>query len=363
MTDTKKPRGNSKSAAAAAYKETFGRTPPGRMSGAAMRTAISRHEIQTARLNANIASMRQPSAPAPAMAPRPVHRTMDMTRMANPVPAASPAAPGPSPVRWAGPSTSALSKAGMALPWLGVGTAAVQGYHRGQDLGESQAKSVARGALNAAPAAFVAGHAPIARGAGAFAEGAFGLANALASQTGITDMVFLDAMFAKGAGVSAAAGLAAKGVEKAARFVGKAAIPAAIGVGAVMGAMKDENRLRGAARGALSALDPTALFMNKGLIQRGFDAAFGEQVRPNTLQLNRENPDSRNYEGQGAIRNRRADAGSPGFDGANRTFSAKQRSGRQQAASNTNDNHLRGFQNPNNLMAALKAQGKQAPVL
>lgn len=224
---------------------------------------------------------------------------------------AAPAAAGQSAVMSGVKTVGRYASSGLLA--ISVGAAAVQGFQQARDHGDSVGVSAVKGALNAAPAAFVAGAPYIEKGASAFAEGAFAVSRHLWDQAGLFDFVVLDAAFGKAALATGAAGMLSKGVALTAKIASKAALPAALAVGAVMGAAKDENRLRGAARGIVSTFDPTALVMNKGLAERGFNAVFGEQDRPISAQprLNRDNPDAGSYKGRGYLNSaaqRRAEA-------------------------------------------------------
>ena len=330
---SKKPRAATpaqtrKSAAVESFKKEFGRDPVGRASAAHLEKRV---------LNAQQTKVR-----ADAPRPQPSFKPM----------ASSVSASSPSPSRFAGMGKAITP----ALLGVSVGAAAVQGYHRSRDHGDSVGVAAAKGAVSALPAAFVAAAPQIERGAAKFAATAFGIGDHIVRESGMFDFV-LGWPLLKLGGASVLAGGVAKGIEKAAKFAGKAALPAAIGVGALTGAMRDENRLRGAARGAVSALDPTALFMNKGLAERGFNAAFGEQDRPQSQQpiLNRQNPGTDDYRGKGGLTRHsetRLSTPKSNFAAADKTFSA----GRKQAAAEA-ENHRRGFQNPQNLYAALRAQG------
>ena len=48
------------------------------------------------------------------------------------------------------------------------------------------------------------------------------------------------------------------------------------GVGGYRGAQKDENKVRGFFRGALETIDPSAIFMDQGYVEKGYNALFGD---------------------------------------------------------------------------------------
>ncbi len=343
-----KPRAGSKAKAARAYKETFGRDPHQRMSGIQMMKRVDQHRSYQARMA---------SLPEPSFKPM---TTWDA--VAGNTSTARRTAPAPS---WTGAiepqvsrSTRFMGAASSALPWVGVAAAAAQGVRRGIERGDSVPKTIARGVVDAAPAAFVAGHKQVAAVARGVATTAIGVAEAAMEHTGVVDIALLDMMFAKAAGASVLVAGAAKGVEKLANLAGKAVIPASIGVGALMGAMKDENRLRGAARGAATALDPTAIFMRRGLMQRGFDAVFGEADRPKSA-IGFDNKDIDTHQGKGAIQQRRINSSSneprtKAFNTANANFE-----GMKAASAAPSSNSLRGWRNPAVQAAAQAARGRE----
>lgn len=90
------------------------------------------------------------------------------------------------------------------------------------------------------------------------------------------------AVAAPAAGVAAAA--IAKGSLKAGlRLAGVAAVPALAVLGGLAGMREDRDQLRGFVRGAVKALDPTSLVMERGLGERAVDAVMGPP-RKGTLQ-------------------------------------------------------------------------------
>lgn len=203
---------------------------------------------------------------------------MGTTSHAAPPPASPPSAPKE-------PMLSRLSSAyGKAQTGLTLMAAGAQGAHAFSEdraAGGSVAHAAYEGMKAAAPSAAIAGAQPLAHGLHAFGDGALALSGELMKQTGLADMVFLDLAIAKGAVVTGAAGVAAKGAGTLLSAAGKVALPAAAAVGAFQGAREDQNRLRGAGRGVVRSLDPTGIVTGltghgAGLGERIYDAAFGK---------------------------------------------------------------------------------------
>jgi hypothetical protein len=259
------------------------------------------------------------------------------------------------------------SKLTKGLLGVGVGVAAVQGYRQARDDGSSVAGAAVKGAVHALPQAAVAFAPQVEKGGQFLKEVGYGGAKAIFENytigTNIADGLLLDGAIGSTGIASGAVGMLGSAVEKFGKVAGKYALPAALAMGAVTGAMKDENRLRGAGRGMISALDPTGIFMKKGLAERGYDAVFGEQDRPQSQQprLNRNNPNTDFGSGKGSInvgRHNRADAAPARdrkFDVANASYEGMQ-AAKQPAAANPGK---RGWANPVTQAAAKAAQGKK----
>lgn len=364
------PRAARKAAAVEAFTKEFGRKPPGRMSAATLEQRVKSMEFTRAQIAKADATLKVP-APRP-----PTSSTMTM-------PSRMPAATLPPPPasrfpQWGGGNDlhepHGLSSGGRGMITkgmlgIGVGAAAVQGYMQARDSGDSVGTAAAKGALSAVPQALVAG-APYVQKAGTFMkEAGFGVGKAVLDNydfgTYAADRLIFDGAIA-GTGVAGGImGTAGKAIETFGKVAGKFAIPASLAMGAAVGALKDENRLRGAGRGMVSALDPTALFMKKGIAERLYDSAFGEGDRPIGQQpvMNRDNPHTDTHRGKGGINRferveRHSSLPAPQhFAAANESFRANQKVA---AAKAPDGNHLRGFQNPNNLIAAIKAKGGDA---
>lgn len=175
-----------------------------------------------------------------------------------------------------GPPGSTWNRVNTGLAVYGAGVQIANAYNRARDEGKSSGDAAIEAAkAGAAPAAILAAN-PISKGAGHVATGAFALSRGLMEMTGAVDMIFMNMAAAKAAVVTGAVGVAAKGVELGAKIIGKVAAPAVAAYGAYQGAKEDTaNPMRGAARGAIRGLDPTSIFMAKGLGERAFDGAFG----------------------------------------------------------------------------------------
>lgn len=94
------------------------------------------------------------------------------------------------------------------------------------------------------------------------------------------------AVAAPAAGVTAVA-IAKGSLAAGLRAAGVVAVPALAVLGGLQGAREDRDRFRGFVRGAVKALDPTAIVMQRGLGERVVDAALGG---PRTGTLKWEGP-------------------------------------------------------------------------
>lgn len=147
--------------------------------------------------------------------------------------------------------------ANIALPGAASIAEGVRAYRAARAQQRSISQATVEGAQAAAPGAALAASPAIAKGAGHIASGAFEAAKVAASGIGLFDYVFLNMMHAKIAMAAGAVGVAAKGVEIAAKVGSRVALPAYAGYQAYQG-YKDDG-WRGAGRGAVTALDPTEL--------------------------------------------------------------------------------------------------------
>lgn len=383
-----------KQAAAKAYKQTFGSDPVGRYTAAGLERRVANFNAQNNRLKAMDRYFKtDPLSAGPAQSSKPL-TTWDVvsgnTQTEHYAPSRAPAPESQSgwslsraveTVKndWTAPPKSdgnlylddhvsdMRSKLTKGLLGVGVGVAAVQGYRQARDDGSSVAGAAVKGAVHAIPQAAVAFAPQVEKGGQFLKEVGYGGAKAIFENytigTNIADGLLLDHAIGTTGLVSGGVGMLGSAVEKFGKVAGKYALPAALAMGAVSGAMKDENRLRGAGRGMISALDPTGLFMKKGLAERGYDAVFGEQDRPQSQQprLNRNNPNTDFGSGKGSInvgRHNRADAAPARdrkFDVANASYEGMQ-AAKQPAAANPGK---RGWANPVTQAAAKAAQGKK----
>lgn len=161
----------------------------------------------------------------------------------TPTPTATPPAP-PSIGQMA---KNAYAKAAMPLAVMSVGIQAVGAYNRARDDGADTGRAVIEGVKAAAVPTAMIGAVP--------ALNAIGRASSL--------------------------GMIATGAQVLGKAAGRLALPAVVGWSAYQGAQEDKNTLRGAVRGAIRGLDPSAIFMARGLGERAFDGAFG-QATPKT---------------------------------------------------------------------------------
>lgn len=192
--------------------------------------------------------------------------------------AANQAAARRSPISPARASAALLPAMAVIQAGGAYNAARAAGKGRGAAAGEAAMTAAPTAALAATPALASerfarAGKAVTNVGKGLFAAGGDGLL--LAASGGASAL--------PGAAVTGT-GLAMRGLNMAAKVVGKVALPAALAYGGTMGAMKDGNRVRGAARGALEMMDPTELFMERGIAERAFDAIFGRAKPAGQMQ-------------------------------------------------------------------------------
>lgn len=160
-----------------------------------------------------------------------------------------------------------------ALGLYGTGVQAVNTFHRSRAGGANVRDAALDAAEGTAVPLGIMAAPHIARGAGHVANGAFEVTR-LAGDAMLANP-FITARAAEIGLLAGGLGIAAKGVELAAKTVGRVALPAVVGWSAYQGAKEDDNKVRGAARGAIRGLDPTSLLMARGLGERAFDAAFG----------------------------------------------------------------------------------------
>lgn len=254
-----------------------------------MAKPMGRADSSIERLKASSAAQLQRYiAPSPRVAkPR---------RTKPPVPAAVAAA---APVAPAVPVQSPTSRATAALGrawslsrrldragnWVIAGTAARQGFERAAARGASPIEAAAAGVRDAAvPLAFAS--APlVARVAGAGSERAIAAAKVAINGHAAANSAVLRAGLTAVANSANEVGAVLRGVQAVARFAPLVGVT----LGAVRGARDDDNRLRGALRGAATSYDPTAIVMGRGVVERGFDAMFGRSVQSSQRAALRDN--------------------------------------------------------------------------
>ncbi len=183
----------------------------------------------------------------------------------------------------------ALSKAAVPLATVGVGVAAMRAYREVKEKGGTLENAVRSGVAAAAVPAAIAASPVVAKVGEGLRYGGFATARAgmemLGSAGGQIDNVFgLGLGMKMIVGGGAVGGLGA-GLEVVGKVTSKVVLPAAAAFGAYQGVSEDSNKIRGAARGGLRSLDPTAIMMKRGVVERGFDAAFGKPSAPSTNRL------------------------------------------------------------------------------
>lgn len=192
------------------------------------------------------------------------------------------------------PPPAALPSSGMKMPtWgqvntglavVGTGVAAAQAFNKAKQEGKSTGEAMGAGALAATPGALMLGAQPIGNALSKAGGGMLKVAEGMAGALGPMGPISTPAMAVTGS--LAAGGMAAQAAGAALKIAGKVAAPAMAAWGAYQGAKEDDNKLRGAARGALRSLDPSAIVTGigagtglmkdgRGLGERAYDAAFG----------------------------------------------------------------------------------------
>jgi hypothetical protein len=173
---------------------------------------------------------------------------------------------------------------------VGVGVAGRQGYREAKRQGKSDARAVAEGVALAAPqvalaaAPFVAPHLK--------AKELSYQRQAVAAAQRYAQSV-RPATRAKYLAASSRAALAGNAF-KIATGIAKRANPIQAVIGAVIGAMHDDNRIRGAIRGALSSFDPTEVLAGVKVGGYGYDKGLATTVVDSILgEANHEKRDER----------------------------------------------------------------------
>lgn len=311
-------------AAIEAYVKQHGKTPPARMTIKAMAAATSPAPAakpfgalvrQPAPMPAAPVAKAATATPTPtsASAPSPVAPVARSTPVIKPILPASPVPQQASSVARSAPMRPLTQFNRVAGP-VATGVFAAQAFNDAKARGESTSKAIAE--------------------AGSAAS--LGVAAMTASPAG---QILHAAGSKSGSSALAAVGTALK-------VAGRIVAPAFAAVGAISGAASDkENRTRGAVRGAIGALDPTAIVTSvgaatglmsdaRGLGERAFDAAFGKAGS-----------------GKGSMTGQQASS----FQKANAAFETQ----RSDQAQDPVTAGARGFANPTVQKAAQEARGVQ----
>lgn len=154
---------------------------------------------------------------------------------------------------------------------VAAGAAFRQGLAEAQEKGKSAPAAIAEATAKAAPQAAIASAPIVARVADGVYQGYMKQMRRSAATYAMSKNPATLARAVRSLNYARVAGVATLGV---AVLTKHNAVAQAV-VGAVTGAMKDENPVRGAFRGAASSFDLSALFMEKGYVERGFDRVFG----------------------------------------------------------------------------------------
>lgn len=193
-------------------------------------------------------------------------------RATQPLAPAAPAAP--APVRPAKEGTIAsIKKIQKAANVVQVGVAFRKGFATAQNEGKDIGASLMAGAKDALVPALTAAAPTIATIASHGARKASDLTVKVARNMAHAKSEHVKAVLASGVVITGSSQVLLSTAKLAAKF----ASPINAAWGGYKGAQSDsENRLRGAARGAITSFDPTAAFMERGVVERGFDRLFGQ---------------------------------------------------------------------------------------
>lgn len=209
-------------------------------------------------------------------------------------PSATPNAPDPGLMPKLSGAYNTFNKVGAIA---GTAVAAAKGFKDTKDAGGSTALAVGNAALAAAPGATMMAAKPVGQALATAGSATMSAGGHILSGSGLGDLLFLDGAIAMtGVGVGAS-GAVMKVAGEALKVAGKVAAPAMAVYGAYQGAKADTNKVRGAVRGAIGALDPTGIVTNIGagtgmmtdarsLGERAFDAAFGKAKAPGQTATN-----------------------------------------------------------------------------
>jgi hypothetical protein len=261
----------------------------------------------------------------------------DMRGQASPI---TPNAPQASMMQRVGGAYNTFNKVGGVVA---TGVAAAQQFNAAKQRGETTMQAAGEAAVAAAPGAIMLAAQPVGGALSRFGSSALSIAGDILASPSATDFL-LGWPVAKAGVVTGLVGGAAKIAGEGLKIAGKAAAPLMAAYGAYKGAQGDANKIRGAARGALGALDPTGIVTNLGaatglmsdhrsLGERAFDAAFGKADATNSSQ-------------QALV----------GFEKANASFE-RGRAEATASAGGESQGAPRGWANPANQFAAQAARG------
>lgn len=223
------------------------------------------------------------SIPPPAVKATPVVTNDSAMGMKPPAPPAPPVTPPSS-----GFKMPTWRQANTGLAVVGTGVAAAQAFNKAKQEGKSTGEAMGAGALAATPGALMLGAQPIGNALSKAGSGAMKIGVELIDEgTNLNFMNWASNWFLAKTGLATSGtGAAMKAAGEGLKIAGKVAAPAMAAWGAYQGAKEDDNKLRGAARGALRSLDPSAIVTGigagtglmkdgRGLGERAYDAAFG----------------------------------------------------------------------------------------
>lgn len=310
--------------AIAKWNETFGVPPPKSMPTKKMVSKVDGHWRQIASMEnrGNRGLARNPSADRPNVAPEQVRAqvlasrgnpTQQTNRALVPVPTA--VSPSPQP----GPQPGMLARAGdmyaKAAPYIGLAGLAWQAmgaYNRARDPDGVGGNKTRREALYEA-------------------------------------------------GKAVAPGLAMAALATVSKTAGKLILPVTMAWSAAQGAREDQgSMLRGAVRGAVRALDPTQMFMDRGLGERAVDATLGSMPKPQAPSLwnQKLSPWQQGSAfGPPMQHGRLTDDQKRQFADANASFAVRQAQAATAKAEAAKEKGARGWANPAVQMAAQQARG------
>lgn len=181
-----------------------------------------------------------------------------------------------------------LSRVNTGLAVVGTGVAAAQAFRQAKESGASTGNAIASGAVAAAPGALLIAGQPVGSAMSRAGGAMMKIGGELIDEgTNFSMMNVASNWFLAKTGLATAgAGAAVKVAGEGLKIAGKVAAPAMAAWGAYQGAKEDDNKVRGAVRGAMRSLDPSAIVTGigagtglmkdgRGLGERAYDAVFG----------------------------------------------------------------------------------------